>query len=147
MDVYVSYATKALKARGGNTNTAIFFILIIIKMLVYQTDYLTIDSRRNDCNGEWYSSLLLTITIQCNGKIRRSEHTLQVKNYNDTDMGSSERVEWRWLLEYSVLQIFDLIRNMGYEVADWMKIIKRALNQWYNENPEISAKYLEPMPN
>ena len=66
MDVYVSYATKALKARGGNTNTAIFFILIIIKMLVIEKENIVIDVNKRESQSPESCWLVFDTTIQIN---------------------------------------------------------------------------------
>lgn len=121
----------------AETNTATFFILIIIKMLVYQTDYLTIDLETN----EHWREMPLSITVQCNGKLRRTTQHISVQQL-DERLGQSSMVrrdtDWR---NYDVdthshslicvlLQTFrDLWYELPLEYSDLQKI---ATNQYLN---------------
>ncbi len=122
------------------TRQTSFIILIIIEMLVYQNDYLTIDSRRNDCNWEWLSTLFFTITIQCNWKLRRSELDVLMEDVNI----DNEQVKMKgWFpKDRGFLNVFTLIKDLGYEIPVWRDILEHSIKQWYSD---VNGATLLPM--
>ena len=114
-------------------------------MLVYQTDYLTIDGRRNDCNWKDRSSLFLTYTKQCNGKLRRFEQTIYLE-YEDPEKAqwvTSTNVNGWDTRDYWCYDVIRFIRALGYEVVDEWAIIRHAMKQRYSDTP--SGAWLEPL--
>lgn len=87
-------------------------------MLLIKTDYLTVDISRNDFDKtEKYWRIYLVFTIQCNGRMRRSELQLPVVKWDMNEWASSTSVDW-WDLENFTLLYnhFQLLADLGYEV-------------------------------
>lgn len=102
-------------------------------MLIHQTDYLTIDAEKVSYVKHLASEpepkednaykLRLHITIQCNGKIRRSVLDVEVAyavNPNEMDSektwNAKKNTSYR-IKDYDVIyNIFQLIKDLGYEI-------------------------------
>jgi hypothetical protein len=100
-------------------------------MLIHQQDYLVIDLEKNndlrrhgDIKWEWFS---LMLTMQVNGKLNRSKHTIFVftgeqmnmKNKTDDDCNIHWDPKSYVIDEYwPIYAIFNLLHDIGYNLKE-----------------------------
>ena len=117
------------------------------KMLLLQTDYLTVDAHREDYScltdpewsevvwSNWRSELQLSFTVQCNGKIKRVRITTRV--VKDKDWCSwSTSVNWMSIENrYPIYTVFQTLSDLWYDIPlnEWVHpLIDKAMQTLFN---------------
>jgi len=112
-------------------------------MLLFQNDYLTIDAQVSEYmnSPEWWEytrTLSLYFTIQCNGKIKRTQISVDVlQEWKEDKMYWS--INWLYLKDYSIIyQIFQVFNDLGYSIP-----LKEEIHPLINEWLRLFNPYLE----
>ena len=113
------------------------FLLFKLKMLIHQSDYITIDADRwcyystpveSLMNKDWGNDekkdeLRISITVQCNGKLKRVFSTFEViKNETESTAETTLR-NWK---EMYILR--DTMKDLWYDIPDPTQAIKKAID-------------------
>jgi len=116
-------------------------------MLLFQNDYLTIDANISEYmnSPEWWEytrKLTLYFTIQCNGKIKRTQIELDIlQEWKDCGMYWS--INWLYIKDYSIIyQIFQIFSDLGYSIPLETEI-HPLINEWlrlFNPYLELQQK-------
>jgi len=111
-------------------------------MLLYQTDYLTIDLETN----ETWLEMPLNVTIQCNGRLRRTTQHVGAEKV-DNKYGSSTMVNREWdnenydLDKYSHVLLDMLIqtfRDLWYDLPLECRELSKLIVANYLKNKPLS---------
>jgi len=117
------------------------------KMLLLQTDYLTLDVSRDDYSypeskewsefiwHNWQSELKLDFTVQCNWKIKRVRTVVKVVN-EESGCSWSESVNWKYIENWEqIVAVFKVFSDLWYDVpsGDWLQeVIKKAMQTLFS---------------
>ncbi len=95
-----------------------------MEMLIYQNDYLTIDAQRHNNEEKKTSQIWFVITIQCNGKLRRSRFSVW--------MYENKESKWKWDTEdCGIIEVLKFIRDIWYDIPEWLDILNHAIRHLY----------------
>jgi len=112
-------------------------------MLLFQNDYLTIDANTSEYMnspewGNYTRTLTLYFTIQCNGKIKRTQIEIDVLDiWKNGDC--CPNVNWLYLKDYRIVyQTFQIFSDLGYSIP-----LETEIHPLINESLRLFTPYIQ----